>query len=104
MMAAMRRPLAAFVLVLGVLTPAGLVSPDAAAQTAPERFPPDIIVRALDGAATNPVEIDIDRSADGTKRLQFAFKAENAGTGPLELKPKREDCNHDGSTSDDRTA
>jgi hypothetical protein len=38
------------------------------------------------------------------KRLYLSFETENAGSGPLEMQPVREDCDGDGGSGDDRTA
>ena len=43
------------------------------------------------------------RLEDGHKRLYLSFETENAGSGPLEVQPVREDCDANGDTTDDRT-
>jgi lysyl oxidase len=71
-----------------------------AATTVP-KFYPDLTPVQLD---TGTTDVYIAHSGNGTKLLRFAFKSENAGTGPIELRPKKQDCNGNGSTTDDRTA
>lgn len=44
------------------------------------------------------------RYVQGKQRLYLSFQTENAGAGPLEMQPVRDDCDNDGSSADDRTA
>jgi hypothetical protein len=57
---------------------------------------PDLRVRRSD-----TVEVATD---GGRRELLFSTEVENAGRGPLELVPAREDCDRNGDASDDRTA
>jgi Lysyl oxidase len=100
-----RPPLVLLLLSVSILACPAIVgmSGSALAQTTPTKFYPDVKPLQLTNT-TNPVELEIDRSPSGKKRLHFAFKAEDVGAGPLEVIPKRQDCNHDGSTANDRTA
>jgi Lysyl oxidase len=92
-------------LLVGAFGLSGVYGPSGAAlaQTTVPKFYPDLIPEQLDPNAS-PVDVAIDHSGNGNKILRFAFKSENGGAGPLELQPKRQDCNRNGSTVDDRTA
>jgi hypothetical protein len=72
-----------------------------ASRAAGERDASDL----LPNLRTLPLtDIQIRISATGKKRLRFSTSIGNHGTGVLELMPKREDCDHDGDFSNDRTA
>jgi len=47
--------------------------------------------------------LDVIKSG-GTKYLRFSTSTPNIGTGPLQMVPKKDDCNGDGDFENDRTA
>jgi hypothetical protein len=51
-----------------------------------------------------PTSMVTIRLEGGHKRLYLSFETENAGAGPLEVQPLREDCDGNGDTTDDRAA
>src|SRR5207302_4872815 len=48
--------------------------------------------------------LEVRTPAAGVRQLWFAAEIVNTQTGPLELMPRAEDCNHNGDFTDDRTA
>lgn len=94
--APMRRALRPATLVMGLVVVAAAFGGHAGALTTASRLRPDIVP-----LPTSQVQI---RYEDGHKRLYLSFDTENAGTGPLEMEPVRDDCDDDGRTGDDRTA
>jgi Lysyl oxidase len=51
-----------------------------------------------------PYKISVETTSSGERRLRFSNEVVNAGSGPLEVVPKSEDCNGDGKVKNDRTA
>lgn len=43
-------------------------------------------------------------TVNGKRAVRFSVATPNLGLGPLEMKPKKTDCNHDGDVENDRTA
>jgi hypothetical protein len=52
----------------------------------------------------HPVELIVQQAANGRRFLRFGSSVRNGHTGPLELRPRAEDCNRNGNLADDRTA
>jgi Lysyl oxidase len=91
----MRRVLPATLLLAVIATASAFTQGAVAGPVAPP-LRPNIVP-----LSTEQVQI---RYVDQRKRLYLSFETENAGTGPLEMEPVREDCDGDGGSGDDRTA
>jgi hypothetical protein len=61
------------------------------------KFRPNLITVA-------PTELSITTSATGHRQLRLTNEVGNLGSGPIELKPKKKDCDQDGHRQNDRTA
>jgi lysyl oxidase len=92
----MRRMLLLATLALGLVAAASAFGGAAGARTTATPLRPDIVP-----LPTSQVQI---RYVHDRKRLYLSFETENTGVGPLEMQPVRDDCDGDGSTTDDRTA
>ena len=51
-----------------------------------------------------PTGLRIDHSHSGTRLLRFSNSIANVGVGPVELQPRKDDCDGDGNPANDRTA
>ncbi|MGH2596541.1 MAG: lysyl oxidase family protein [Actinomycetota bacterium] len=51
-----------------------------------------------------PTGLRMDHSNAGARLLRFSNTIANVGEGPIELQPRKEDCNGDGNPANDRTA
>jgi Lysyl oxidase len=51
-----------------------------------------------------PTGLRIVRSDAGTRLLRFSNTIANVGAGPVELEPRKDDCDGDGNPANDRTA
>ncbi len=51
-----------------------------------------------------PTGLRMDHSDGGARLLRFSNTIANVGVGPVELQPRKEDCNGDGNPANDRTA
>ena len=91
-----RMALTAVLLLLAALAAASSPAPSAGAGVAVTPLRPDIVP-----TPTSQVQI---RYVHGHKRLYLSFETLNAGRGPLEMEPVKDDCDGDGSSTDDRTA
>jgi hypothetical protein len=74
-----------------------LASPASAGHARGGDLLPDLMPRP-------PVALSVERAADGRRFLRFGSSVRNGHTGPLELRPRAEDCNGNGDLHDDRTA
>jgi hypothetical protein len=80
-----------------LLAPAVLL-PGAAASTDVSRdLLPDLVTR-------KPATIFLQVTVRGKRLIRFSNEVVNVGIGPLELRPRADDCNHDGDLGDDRTS
>ena len=80
-----------------LLAPA-LLLPSAAASTDGSRdLLPDLVTR-------RPAKIFLQVTERGKRLVRFSNEVVNVGTGPLELRPRVDDCNRDGDPRDDRTS
>jgi hypothetical protein len=91
-----RRALLSAIVVVLLVGAASVFGGTAGARQAPTALRPDIVP-----VASTQVQI---RVVHGSKRLYLSFETEDTGAGPLEMQPVAEDCDGDGSTTDDRTA
>src|SRR5205823_4848190 len=57
---------------------------------------PDLIARRAD-------QLFLQVPKDGRRLVRLSNEVVNAGAGPLEMRPRRDDCNHDGDVGNDRT-
>jgi hypothetical protein len=86
------------VLLALALVAVALLPPAAGAAHAPGGdLLPDLVPR-------HPVALSVQVTASGRRYLRFGSSVRNAHTGPLELRPRAEDCNRNGDRADDRTA
>jgi hypothetical protein len=77
---------------------AAVLLPSAAAQTsAPRELLPDLVTR-------KPARIFLQVTKRGDRFVRFSNEIVNVGIGPLELRPRANDCNRDGNIRDDRTS
>jgi hypothetical protein len=51
-----------------------------------------------------PADLEIVVTPNGNRQLRLTNEVSNLGSGPIELKPRKRDCDHDGSPKNDRTA
>ncbi|HEY7400152.1 MAG TPA: lysyl oxidase family protein [Actinomycetota bacterium] len=51
-----------------------------------------------------PTDLSIEVLPNGHKKLRLTNEVSNVGAGPIELKPRKKDCDHDGKLQNDRTA
>ena len=51
-----------------------------------------------------PTGLRMDHSDGEARLLRFSNTIANVGVGPVELQPRKEDCNGDGNPANDRTA
>jgi hypothetical protein len=51
-----------------------------------------------------PTDLKIVTTPNGSRQLRLANEVSNLGSGPIELKPRKQDCDHDGKLKNDRTA
>ena len=91
-----RRVLLSATVVVALVAAGSAFGGTAGARQAPAPLRPDVVP-----VASTQVQI---RIVHGSKRLYLSFETEDAGPGPLEMQPVQEDCDGDGSTTDDRTA
>jgi hypothetical protein len=81
-----------------VLVAAAFGAPTAPAGHAPGGdLLPDLTPR-------RPVALGVQVTVSGRRFLRFGSSVRNGHTGPLELRPRAEDCNGNGDWRDDRTA
>jgi hypothetical protein len=84
-------------LVVLLLAPA-LLLPSAAASTGASReLLPDLVTR-------RPAKIYLQVTKRGKRLVRFSNEVVNVGIGPLELRPRADDCNGNGDLRDDRTS
>ena len=84
-------------LVVLLLAPAFLL-PSAAARTGDSRdLLPDLVTR-------KPATIFLQVTERGKRLIRFSNEVVNVGIGPVELRPRADDCDHDGDLGDDRTS
>jgi hypothetical protein len=84
-------------LVVLLLAPA-LLLPSAAASTGASReLLPDLVTRT-------PAKIYLQVTKRGKRLVRFSNEVVNVGIGPLELRPRADDCNGNGDLRDDRTS
>jgi hypothetical protein len=82
-------------LVVLLLAPA-LLLPSAAASTGASReLLPDLVTR-------RPAKIYLQVTKRGKRLVRFSNEVVNVGIGPLELRPRADDCNGNGDLRDDR--
>jgi hypothetical protein len=80
-----------------LLAPA-LLLPSAAASTSASRdLLPDLVTR-------RPAKILLQVTKRGKRLVRFSNEVVNIGIGPLELRPRADDCNGNGDLRDDRTS
>jgi hypothetical protein len=80
-----------------LLAPA-LLLPSAAASTGASReLLPDLVTRT-------PAKIYLQVTKRGKRLVRFSNEVVNVGIGPLELRPRADDCNGNGALRDDRTS
>lgn len=80
-----------------LLTPLFLL-PSAAAGTGASRdLLPDLVTR-------RPATIFLQVTERGKRLVRFSNEVVNVGIGPLELRPRADDCNRNGNLRDDRTS
>jgi Lysyl oxidase len=80
-----------------LLAPA-LLLPSAAASTGAAReLLPDLVIR-------RPARVFLQVTDRGQRFVRFSNEVDNVGIGPLELRPRKDDCNRNGDLGDDRTA
>jgi Lysyl oxidase len=80
-----------------LLAPA-LLLPSAAASTGASReLLPDLVTRT-------PAKIYLQVTKRGKRLVRFSNEVVNVGIGPLELRPRADDCNGNGDLRDDRTS
>jgi Lysyl oxidase len=81
-----------------VLLAPALVLPSAAASPGASReLLPDLVTR-------KPYKIFLQVTPRGRRLIRFSNEVVNVGIGPLELRPRADDCNHDGNLDNDRTS
>jgi hypothetical protein len=51
-----------------------------------------------------PTDLQIVVTTNGKRQLRLTNVVSNMGSGPIELKPRKKDCDHDGKLTNDRTA
>jgi hypothetical protein len=84
-------------LVVLLLAPA-LLLPSAAASTGSSReLLPDLVTRRA-------AKIYLQVTKRGKRLVRFSNEVVNVGIGPLELRPRADDCNGNGDLRDDRTS
>jgi hypothetical protein len=85
-------------LAVALLAPA-LVLPSATASPggASRELLPDLVTR-------KPYKIFLQVTPRGKRLIRFSNEVVNVGTGPLELRPRADDCNRDGNLDNDRTS
>jgi hypothetical protein len=86
----------ALVVLLAVAVTASLAAPALGAGS-PVRFRPNLQTLA-------PTDLSIEVLPNGHRKLRLTNEVSNVGAGPIELKPRKKDCDHDGKLEDDRTA
>jgi Lysyl oxidase len=80
------------------LLAAALLLPSAAASTGSSRdLSPDLVTR-------KPYKIFLQVTPRGKRLVRFSNEVVNIGIGPLELRPRADDCNRNGILDDDRTS
>jgi Lysyl oxidase len=80
------------------LLAAALLLPSAAASTGASRYLlPDLVTR-------KPYKIFPQVTPRGKRLIRFSNEVVNIGIGPLELRPRADDCNRNGIPGDDRTS
>jgi hypothetical protein len=87
-----------------VLRPAALLfavalplSGAARSANGPRDLLPDLVTRT-------PAKIFVQVGKHGRRVVRFSNEIVNVGIGPLELRPRVGDCNHNGNPGDDRTS
>jgi hypothetical protein len=81
-----------------LLSAAALLLPSAAGNARASRdLLPDLVTRA-------PAKIFVQVGKEGRRVVRFSNEVVNVGIGPLELRPRVGDCNHNGNLRDDRTS
>jgi hypothetical protein len=88
----LHRPLVLLLLALAVLLPSG-----AGSATASRDLLPDLVTRI-------PARVFVVVGKHGRRVVRFSNEVVNVGIGPLELRPRVGDCNHNGNLGDDRTS
>ncbi len=68
----------------------------ATARAESSELRPDLITK-------RPDQIFLQVTKDGRRLVRLSNEVVNAGAGPLELRPRRDDCNRDGNVRNDRT-
>ena len=86
------RPLAALVLSAALLLPSA-----AGSATVAHDLLPDLVTRI-------PAKVFVQVGKHGRRVGRFSNEVLNVGIGPLELRPRVGDCNHNGNSRDDRTS
>jgi hypothetical protein len=81
-----------------LLLAAALVLPSAAASPSVSRaLLPDLVTR-------KPYKIFLELTPRGKRLIRLSNEVVNVGTGPLELRPRADDCDGDGNVANDRTS
>jgi Lysyl oxidase len=81
-----------------LLLTSALLLPSAAGGTGASRdLLPDLVTR-------RPAKIFLQVTRDGHRLVRFSNEVVNVGIGPLELRPRVDDCNRNGNLRDDRTS
>jgi hypothetical protein len=81
-----------------LLLAAALVRPSAAASPSVSReLLPDLVTR-------KPYKIFLELTPRGKRLIRLSNEVVNVGTGPLELRPRADDCDGDGNAANDRTS
>jgi hypothetical protein len=96
---AMTRRFAIYAVVAGavfILANAGMQA-SGATRAVGDPLPPDLV-------NLRPREVGLSITPGGKHRLRFTTYTVNIGTGPMELRSRRLDCDGNGNTLDDRTA
>jgi Lysyl oxidase len=91
-LARLLRPLLVLLLAAALLLPSA-----AGSATVARDLLPDLVTRT-------PAKIFVQVGKHGRRVVRFSNEVVNVGIGPLELRPRVGDCNHNGNLRDDRTS
>lgn len=80
-----------------MLAPGLLLSSAAASPSATPELLPDLVTRT-------PAKVYLQITPRGKRLVRFSNEVVNVGIGPLELRPRVGDCNHNGNPADDRVS
>jgi Lysyl oxidase len=80
-----------------VLAPVVLLPSAATGTRAGRELLPDLVTG-------RPAKLHLQVTTVGKRFVRFSNEVDNVGIGPLELRPRADDCNGDGDLGDDRTS